>query len=314
MIAAAAAQALRSVPGLERISSSGRTNTETIVPLRPSGNKSNLSTIFRFRVIAGRESCDSAPTGGLAGRNRRLYVKFGRKGGRQRHGAVNAAVVTLERIGKSYATRTEVLREISLALEPGGFYFLTGAGGSGKSTLLRLICLAEPPSRGTVRLFGADTSALDRGARAGLRRRIGVVFQDFRLLDDLSVSDNIALPLRIAGTPESEVRERSAALLDWLGLREHGDARPSVLTAGDRQRVAIARAIVARPDLLIGDEPTEHVDRDSASLLVRVFERINRLGTTVLIASRDLGFAARFPYPRFHLECGSLQIADGIAS
>jgi cell division transport system ATP-binding protein len=219
-------------------------------------------------------------------------------------------VVRLEHIAKRYGTGAEILHDISVALEPGGFYFLTGASGAGKSTLLKIICLAEPPTHGMLRLFDTDTGKLDRTGRAALRRRIGIVFQDFRLIDDLSVAENVALPLRIAGPAQQEIREHVAALLGWLGLEEHIDATPSDLSGGERQRVAMARAIVSRPDLLVADEPTGHVDDEIALLLVRVFERMNSLGTTVLVATHDSGFASRFEHPRLHLEQGMLRTVE----
>src|SRR3954471_17100210 len=186
----------------------------------------------------------------------------------KRRSASEMAVVRLENIAKSYAAGTAILKNLSLVLEPGGFYFVTGASGAGKTTLLKLICLAEAPSSGVVTLFETDTAGLSRGARAGLRRRIGIVFQDFRLIDELSVAENVALPLRVAGAPEAEIREHLAALLQWLGLAEQSESLPTALSSGEKQRVAIARALVARPDLLIADEPTGHVDQETASLLV----------------------------------------------
>ena len=223
------------------------------------------------------------------------------------------AVVALENVGKRYATGVEILRDVSLALQPGGFYVVTGASGSGKTTLLKLICLAEAPSSGKVSLFETDTGSLDRNARAALRRRIGIVFQDFRLIDELSVTENVALPLRVARAPEAEIREHVAALLDWLGLQDQCEAFPPALSSGEKQRVAIARAIVSRPDLLLADEPTGHADHASALLLMRLFERVNRLGPTVLIASHDTGFVNRFGHPRFHLDQGMLRSAEAVA-
>jgi cell division transport system ATP-binding protein len=217
-------------------------------------------------------------------------------------------VVRLENIAKWYDA-APVLADVSLTLDPGGFYFVTGASGAGKSTLLNIACLAERPSRGRMRLFGADPATLDRSRRAALRRRIGIVFQDARLFDDLSARDNVALPLRIAGTPPREVRDNVADLLAWVGLTKRADLPAGSLSAGERQRIAIARAIVGRPDLLVADEPTGHADDEVAWLLVRAFESVNRLGTTVLIATHDIGFASRFDHPRFHLGAGMLSEA-----
>ena len=220
-------------------------------------------------------------------------------------------MVTLEHIGKRYGTSAQILSDVSLTLEPGGFYFLTGASGAGKTTLLKLICLAEAPTRGRLSLFGTDPVVLDRAARAALRRRIGIVFQDFRLIDELTARDNVALPLRIAGVPDRQIRANVPELLAWVGLAGRSEAPAAVLSRGERQRVAIARAIVRRPELLIADEPTGNVDDDVALLLVHAFERINRLGTTVLIATHDIAFTRRFEHRRFHLDRGMLSVIDG---
>ena len=215
-------------------------------------------------------------------------------------------MVRLEHIGKRYDGRAEPLHDISLALAPGDFRFLTGASGAGKTTLLNIVSLAERPSHGTLTLFDSDPATLDRTAMAALRRRIGMVFQDFRLIDELSVHDNVALPLRIAGAEEQEIRDYVPELLGWLGIEDRTAAQPRVLSAGEKQRVAIARAIVHRPELLLADEPTGHVDDETALLLMRVFEQLNALGTTVLIATHDTAFARRFDHPRVHLEQGIL--------
>jgi cell division transport system ATP-binding protein len=215
-------------------------------------------------------------------------------------------VVRLENIGMRYDAGGDVLSGVTLALQPGEFCFLTGASGAGKTTLLKIVYLAERPSRGSVTLFGADAATGGRSARAVLRRRIGVVFQECRLVDHLSVGDNVALPLRIARVPEGEIRDHVPELLGWLGMRHRIEARPPLLSEGERQRVAVARAIVRRPELLIADEPTCRGDEEVAMLLVRAFEHMNRLGTTVLIATHDLGFVRQFEHRRVHLEKGSL--------
>jgi cell division transport system ATP-binding protein len=224
-----------------------------------------------------------------------------------------SCVVRLENVGKRYGTDAEILCDVSMQLDPGGFYFLTGASGAGKTTLLKIIYLAEPPSRGIFSLFGTDIATTDRATHSSLRRRLGIVFQDFRLVEHLSVRDNVALPLRIAGAPEREIRENVPELLGWMGLDGKLDYRPATLSGGEQQRVAIARAIVRRPDLLIADEPTGNVDDDIAMLLVRVFERINKLGTTVLIATHDIAFARQFTHRRFHLDQGALSTANHAA-
>ena len=219
-------------------------------------------------------------------------------------------MVRLENIGKRYGTDAEVLHDVSMKLDTGGFYFLTGVSGSGKTTLLRIIYLAEAPSRGIITLFDTHASLADRDTQTALRRRIGIVFQDFRLVDHLSIRDNVALPLRIAGAPEREVRENVPELLSWMGLEGKLDFGPATLSSSEQQRVAIARAIVRRPDLLIADEPTGNVDDEIAMLLMRVFEHVNKLGTTVLIATHDIAFARQFAHRRYHLDRGAVALAN----
>jgi cell division transport system ATP-binding protein len=175
-------------------------------------------------------------------------------------------MVRFENVGMRYGAGPEVLRDVTFVLEAGSFTFLTGLSGAGKTTLLKLIDIAEPPSRGLITLFGHHLATTKRAAFPALRRRIGVVFQDFRLLDHLSAFDNVALPLRIAGRLKS---------------------KPPTLSGGEQQRVAIARAVVAKPDLLIADEPTGNVDSEIGARLIRLFGELNRLGTTVLIATHD---------------------------
>src|SRR5260370_27052960 len=174
--------------------------------------------------------------------------------------AAERAVVRLEHIGKRWDDGTEPLHDISLALEPGDFRFLTGASGAGKTTLLNIMTLAERPSRGNLSLLDNDVATLGRAARAALRRRIGMVFQDFRLIDELSVRDNVALPLRIAGAGEPEIGDHIPELLGWLGIEHRIAARPPLLSASERPRVATARALVHRPELPLADEPTGPVD------------------------------------------------------
>ena len=226
--------------------------------------------------------------------------------------AAERSVVSLDHIGKRYAAGVPVLSDISLTLEAGGFYFLTGPVGAGKTTLLRMVYLAERPSEGSLKLFGIDPAALDRRGVAALRRRIGVVFQDLRLIDDMSVGDNVALPLRIAGADDRSAAGNVRELLSWVGLADRAGEPAGTLSGGERQRAAIARAIVHSPELLIADEPTGNVDDEIALLLVRVFERINRLGATVLIATHDMAFARQFDHRRFHLDRGALWSADAV--
>ena len=196
-------------------------------------------------------------------------------------------MVRFENVGMRYGPGPEVLRDVTFLLEPGSFNFLTGPSGAGKSTLLKLMYLAEPPSRGLITMFGQDLATARRSQFPALRRRVGVVFQDFRLLAHLSAFENVALPLRIGGHDPAQYRHDVGELLSWVGLGDRLDAVPDTLSGGEQQRVAIARAVVARPDLLLADEPTGNVDPDMGKRLIRLFEELNKLGTTVLIATHD---------------------------
>jgi cell division transport system ATP-binding protein len=196
-------------------------------------------------------------------------------------------MIRFDNVGMRYASGPEVLRDMSFALDPGSFTFLTGPSGAGKTTLLKLLYLAEPPSRGLVTLFDRDLATTRRNDFPALRRRIGVVFQDFRLLDHLSAFENVAMPLRLAGRRERDYAADVEELLNWVGLGDRLRARPPTLSGGEQQRVAIARAVVGKPDLLIADEPTGNVDPDMGQRLIRLFGELNRFGTTVLIATHD---------------------------
>lgn len=193
-----------------------------------------------------------------------------------------------QNVGLRYGTGAEMLSDISFTLYPGSFYFLTGASGAGKTSLLKLLYLAQRPSRGIIKLFGEDAVTMPRGRLPGFRRRIGVVFQDFRLVPHLSASDNIALPLRVAGVPERDLKGPVREMLDWIGLTDRAEARPATLSGGEQQRVAIARAVIGRPEILVADEPTGNVDPDLAIRLLKLFSALNKLGTTVVVATHDI--------------------------
>jgi len=209
-------------------------------------------------------------------------------------------------VGLRYGRGEEVLEDVSFALEAGSFYFLTGPSGAGKSSLLKLIYRAERPSQGLISLFGQDLSALPRRQLPLLRRRIGVVFQDFRLLDHLSAFDNAALPLRLAGRKPKAWKNDVAEMLAWVGLGAKLHAMPQTLSGGEKQRLAIARAVMGQPDILLADEPTGNVDHEMAARILRLFVELNRQGTTVLIASHDLDLVARSGMPELRLEQGRL--------
>jgi cell division transport system ATP-binding protein len=203
------------------------------------------------------------------------------------------SIVQFDNVGLRYGTGTETLSDLSFSLARGAFYFLTGPSGAGKTSLLRLLYLAQRPSRGQIRMFGEDIAAAPRDRLPAFRRRIGVVFQDFRLVQHLSAFDNVALPLRVAGTDEREIAEPVREMLAWVGLADRFDARPATLSGGEQQRVAIARAVIGRPDLLVADEPTGNVDPDMAQRLLHLFDGLNRLGTTVVVATHDLHLLSR---------------------
>jgi len=207
----------------------------------------------------------------------------------------------------SYAGGPEIVSDLTFQLAAGSFHFLTGPSGAGKSSLLKILYLALRPSRGIVELFGRDVRTLGRADLPALRRRIGIVFQDFRLIPHLSALDNVALPLRIAGAKEAQVREHVSELLRWVGLGEQMNALPATLSGGQQQRISIARAVIGRPALLLADEPTGNVDDAIAVRLLYLFEELNKMGTTVLIASHNESLVQRFPHARLHLEGGRLE-------
>jgi cell division transport system ATP-binding protein len=215
-------------------------------------------------------------------------------------------VVRFDGVSMRYGIGRDVLSEVSFALAPGSFHFLTGRSGAGKSTLLRLMYLAHRPTSGLVELFGRDSAALTRRELPDIRRRIGIVFQDFRLLDHLNSFDNVALPLRVAGAARKEVRSHVTELLEWVGLADKLDALPPTLSGGEQQRIAIARAVINRPQLLIADEPTGNVDDETASRLLYLLQELNRHGTTVVIATHSEALVSRFAVPELHLDGGRL--------
>ncbi len=224
--------------------------------------------------------------------------------------AENEEVLRFDDVSLRYGRNAETLKDLSFALQPGSFHFVTGASGAGKSSLLKLIYLGAKPSKGLIQLFGRDVSSIAPKHLPMLRRRIGVVFQDFRLLDHLSAFDNAALPLRIAGRKPDTYREDVAELLAWVGLRDRENALPSTLAGGEKQRLAIARAVVGRPDILLADEPTGNVDPEMSLKLLRLFVEMNRMGTTVLIATHDQDLVARSGKPVLHLVEGRLAPRD----
>ena len=217
-------------------------------------------------------------------------------------------VVAFDRVGFRYGGGPEILRDVTLDIGPGSFQFLSGPSGAGKTTLIRLIMLAVRPTRGLLRLFGEDVGSLAGEALTTLRRRMGVVFQEFRLLDHLTTYENVALPLRVQGYEEAGYRGEVIELLQWVGLGSRTNVLPPTLSGGEKQRAAIARALIARPELILADEPTGNVDPPLARRLLHLFVELNRLGTSVVIATHDLGLMDQVDARRLILAEGRLHI------
>ncbi|OPB30282.1 cell division ATP-binding protein FtsE [Bartonella sp. WD12.1] len=219
-------------------------------------------------------------------------------------------MIRFENVGLRYGMGPEILHDISFHIPHGSFQFLTGASGAGKTSLMRLMFLALRPTRGHIDLFGNDTALLKRQELPALRQRIGVVFQDFRLLDHMTTYENVALPLRIKGQEEATYRSEVEDLLQWVGLGNHIHALPPVLSGGEKQRVAIARALIDQPEILLADEPTGNVDPPLAKRLLRLFIELNRFGTAVVIATHDVTLMEQVAARRMILHNGRMTIYD----
>jgi len=219
-------------------------------------------------------------------------------------------MIRFENVGMRYGMGPEVLRDVSFHLAPGSFHFLTGPSGAGKTSLLKLMFMASRPSRGLITMFGRDISTLKRAELPDIRRRVGVVFQEFRLLDHLTTYENIALPLKVQGRSEASYKADVQELLAWVGLGKRMQARPPTLSGGEKQRAAIARAVVAQPDLLLADEPTGNVDPEMGRRLLHLFMELNRLGTSILIATHDHALVEEAGAPELMIKSGRLTIRD----
>jgi cell division transport system ATP-binding protein len=215
-------------------------------------------------------------------------------------------IIEINNVGMRYGQGPEILSNIKLSLSKGSFHFLTGQSGAGKTSLLSLMYLAQKPSRGDISIFGHNINFSNRNQLASFRRRIGVVFQDFRLLEHLSAYDNVALPLRVCDMDEREIKKRVTEFLTWVELDHHMYDKASTLSGGEKQRIAIARAVINRPDILLADEPTGNVDNIIAGKLMKLFVELNKLGTTVVIATHSDKIINDFRYPRLHLQNRSL--------
>ncbi|MGE5388124.1 MAG: cell division ATP-binding protein FtsE [Hyphomicrobiales bacterium] len=214
-------------------------------------------------------------------------------------------MLSFENVGLRYGMGPETLRDVSFAVATRSFQFLTGPSGAGKTTLMRLIIMALKPTRGLISVFGRDTATLEKDEVTQMRRHIGVVFQDFRLLEHLSVYENVALPLRVLGREEASYRSEVTELLKWVGLGERRHSVPSVLSGGEKQRASIARALISQPKLLLADEPTGNVDPTLARRILRLFVELHKSGTAVIIATHDLSLMDQYE------EARRLVLADG---
>ncbi len=219
-------------------------------------------------------------------------------------------IVRFEDVSLLYAGGHHVLHGLSFSLTIGDFYFLTGLSGAGKTSLLKLMYRGIKPTQGTVKIFGRDISRLSENELPQFRQRIGLVFQDCRLIPHLNVVDNVALALKIAGTDSKRARAHAVELLQWAGLGNHLTDDPTTLSDGQKQRVAIARAVITRPLLLLADEPTGNLDHQAAVKLIHLFEELNKIGTTVLVATHNHALVTEFGYPELCLHQGQLMLAD----
>jgi cell division transport system ATP-binding protein len=219
-------------------------------------------------------------------------------------------LVRFENVGLRYGVGTELLRDLTFTIAPSSFQFLSGPSGSGKTTLLKMMLANLKPTRGLVHVFGQDVARMDKDQMTAVRRKIGIVLQDFRLLDHLTTYENVALPLRVQGKTEDSYRAEVIELLRWVGLGDRMHVPPAILSGGEKQRAAIARALIARPQLLLADEPTGNVDPALAKRLVRLFIELNKLGTAIVMATHDWALMEQIPERRLVLNDGRLRIEE----
>lgn len=221
-------------------------------------------------------------------------------------------MIRFEHVGLRYGIGPEVLSDVSFSLEPGSFHFLTGPSGAGKTSLMSLMYLGRRPTRGLVSMFGQNINGMDREHLGTLRQRIGVVFQDFRLLPHLSVFDNVALPMRIQSKAEKQIKNDVRELLEWVGLGSNLQQLPNTLSGGQQQRIAIARAVITRPRLLLADEPTGNLDDEIGYRLMSLFEQLNRMGTTIVIATHNVQMMSKFNHIKLVLDKGHLTVEEPV--
>ena len=219
-------------------------------------------------------------------------------------------MIRFRHVGMRYGVGPEILRDLTFSISPFSFQFLTGPSGAGKTTLLKLIMLSLRPTRGTIEMYGSDVARMTEAQLTRVRRKTGVVFQEFRLLDHLTTFENVALPMRVQGRVEESYRAEVIELLQWVGLGDRMHVLPPVLSGGEKQRAAIARALIAKPEFLIADEPTGNVDPPLARRLLRLFIELHRLGTAIIIATHDYALMEQFTTRRLVLGEGRLSIEE----
>ncbi len=219
-------------------------------------------------------------------------------------------MIRFDNVGLRYGVGPEILKDLTFEIEPQSFQFLTGPSGAGKTSLIRLLFMSLAPTRGMISVFDRDLATVSKRQLPSMRRRIGVVFQDFRLLNHLTTYENVALPLRVLGKSESDYRTDVIELLMWVGLGDRMHVLPPVMSGGEKQRAAIARALITKPEILLADEPTGNVDPPLARRLLRLFSELNKLGTSVLIATHDRSLMDQVDAKRFDLTDGRLTIYD----
>ncbi|HEX6012739.1 MAG TPA: ATP-binding cassette domain-containing protein [Geminicoccaceae bacterium] len=227
---------------------------------------------------------------------------------------LGATILQLDRVGMRYGPSGEVLREIDLKLAAGSFYFVVGPSGAGKTSLLRLMSLTHPPSQGSMVLFGRDVAKLERAESSALRRRIGMIFQDFRLLEHMTAFDNVALPLRLGGASDEQISAHVSQMLGWLGLGDAMEKKPGELSMGQRQLVSVGRAVIGRPSLLLADKPTSSVDPGRSRRLMHLFLSLHRLGTAVVFVTHNERLVRRHPFPVLTMEAGRLRRQEPAAT
>lgn len=223
--------------------------------------------------------------------------------------------ISFANVGAKYDNAREVLSDVSFNISNGAFYFLSGASGAGKTTLLRLIYQLHKPCRGQIKLFGQTTNNMTRDDITKLRHKMAIVFQEYSLLSHMSVFDNVALPLRVRGLPESKIKKLVTKTLEWVGLGKYADANPKTLSGGQQQRVSVARAIIIQPSILLADEPTGNLDDENASRLMELFIQMNKIfGTTIILATHSTKLMDTYKFPVIHVENHKVSFVGGTNS